>query len=71
MPDVPREWVYKIRRKIQASNELGTGRFAAGQTCIDCHEGVARTLPPIEQNIGAPKVSEAGTASEPAKSYKY
>ena len=110
---VPKEWTYKIVRKIQASNELwhkmlGTidtpekfdakraqlaqnewrrmkandsrecrnchnfdsmdyaeqnGRaadrhqqgFNAGETCIDCHKGVAHTLPPIEQHIGAPK----------------
>jgi len=121
---VPREWAYKIVRKIRASNELwhwalGTvdtpekfnakrltlaqhewdrmkandsrecrnchsfesmdyteqGRravalhtkgFAAGQTCIDCHKGVAHTLPPIEQNIGAPKVSDAGSAGAEA-----
>lgn len=118
---VPREWVYKIGRKIRASNELwhwalGTvdtpekfnakrltlaqhewdrmkandsrecrnchssesmdyteqGRravalhtkgFAAGQTCIDCHKGVAHTLPPIEQNIGTPKATGAGADS--------
>jgi cytochrome c-type protein NapC len=29
--------------------------FAAGKTCIDCHKGIAHTLPPIEQHIGAPK----------------
>ncbi len=115
---VPREWVYKMVRKIQASNELlhkalgsidtpekfnakrlelaqhewdrmkstdsrecrnchhyefmdyaEQGRrarnrhqagFGEGKTCIDCHKGIAHTLPPIEQNIGAPK--------EPAKS---
>jgi cytochrome c-type protein NapC len=111
---VPKQWTYKIVRKIQASNEvfhwlLGTidtpekfnakrltlaqhewarmkstdsrecrnchnydsmdlaeqGRranalhsagFAEGKTCIDCHKGVAHALPPIEQNIGAPKL---------------
>ncbi len=31
--------------------------FNQGQTCIDCHKGIAHTLPGIEQNIGAPKVS--------------
>ena len=114
---VPKEWVPKIIRKIQASNEvwhkiLGSidtpekfnakraelaqhewarmkrtdshecrnchnysymdyaeqNRRAAtkhqvafnqGQTCIDCHKGIAHTLPPIEQNIGAPKESAA------------
>jgi len=110
---VPREWVHKIVRKIQASNELWhhmlgsvdtpekfnakrlvlaqhewdrmkktdsrecrnchgydymdyteQGRrssaqhikgFSEGKTCIDCHQGIAHALPPIEQNIGAPK----------------
>jgi len=28
-------------------------------TCIDCHKGIAHTLPPIEQNIGAPKANPA------------
>ena len=110
---VPKEWVPKIIRKIQASNELlhmalgsintpekfqakrlilaehewarmkannsqecrnchnfeymdltEQGRRAAkthpaafgkGMTCIDCHKGIAHQLPPIEQEIGAPK----------------
>jgi cytochrome c-type protein NapC len=110
---VPREWTYKIIRKIQASNEvlhkvLGTidtpEKFNAkrlqlaqnewarmkrtdsrecrnchnfesfdyaeqnrrsarmhqtglneGQTCIDCHKGIAHQLPLVEQAIGAPK----------------
>jgi cytochrome c-type protein NapC len=29
------------------------------QTCIDCHQGIARALPPIEQHIGAPKANPA------------
>jgi len=28
-----------------------------GKTCIDCHKGIAHSLPPIEQHIGAPKVA--------------
>jgi cytochrome c-type protein NapC len=28
-------------------------------TCIDCHKGIAHTLPPIEQHIGAPKANPA------------
>ena len=125
---VPREWVYKIGRKIRASNEvwhwvLGTietpekfnakrlvlaqlewdrmkandsrecrnchsfdsmdyteqGRravaahtkgFDQGKTCIDCHKGIAHTLPPIEQNIGAPKVTDAGDVVTPATDVK-
>ncbi|MCD0501421.1 NapC/NirT family cytochrome c [Bordetella petrii] len=27
----------------------------SGQTCIDCHKGVAHSLPAIEQSIGQPK----------------
>jgi len=110
---VPKQWVHKIVRKIQASNELWhhmlgsvdnpekfnakravlaqhewdrmkrtdsrecrnchgydymdyteQGRrssarhikgFSEGKTCIDCHKGIAHSLPPIEQNIGTPK----------------
>jgi cytochrome c-type protein NapC len=33
--------------------------FNEGQTCIDCHKGIAHTLPSIEQHIGAPKVGAA------------
>ena len=125
---VPKEWVPKIIRKIQASNEvlhkvLGSidtpekfnakratlaqhewdrmkrnnsqecrnchnfnsmdyaeqnrraadthqKAFNAGMTCIDCHKGIAHTLPPIEQNIGAPKAEPAQmpAASNPAAS---
>jgi cytochrome c-type protein NapC len=122
---VPKEWVPKIIRKVQASNELlhkalGTidtpekfnakravlaghewarmkandsqecrnchhfnsmdyaeqnKRSAAkhqeavnsGMTCIDCHKGIAHTLPEIEQHIGAPKAHPAETpAATPA-----
>ena len=34
------------------SNQMHQAGFAAGQTCIDCHKGIAHTLPPIEQDIG-------------------
>jgi cytochrome c-type protein NapC len=42
--------------------------FGAGQTCIDCHKGIAHTLPSIEQHIGAPKdgSAELPAASSPA-----
>ena len=37
-----------------------------GNTCIDCHKGIAHQLPPIEQEIGAPKpVSAQGTFGAP------
>jgi cytochrome c-type protein NapC len=37
--------------------------FNAGQTCIDCHKGIAHTLPPVEQHIGAPKEAPADPTS--------
>jgi len=33
--------------------------FSEGATCIDCHKGIAHQLPPIEQEIGAPKPDAA------------
>ena len=33
--------------------------FNEGHTCIDCHKGIAHTLPPIEKHIGAPKAAPA------------
>jgi len=122
---VPKEWTYKMIRKIQASNEvlhkvLGSidtpekfnakraelaqhewdrmkrtdsrecrnchnftsmdyaeqnkrsaathqQAFNQGKTCIDCHKGIAHTLPEIEQNIGAPKEHTAKSSlPEPA-----
>ncbi|MBU1237523.1 MAG: NapC/NirT family cytochrome c [Gammaproteobacteria bacterium] len=39
-------------RRSSAQHQRG---FQEGQTCIDCHKGVAHTLPPIEQDIGAEK----------------
>ena len=38
--------------------------FTAGQTCIDCHKGLAHKLPPIEQHIGAPKIDAAEQPKE-------
>ena len=29
------------------------------KTCIDCHKGIAHGLPPIEQDIGAPRIRQA------------
>ncbi len=36
--------------------------FSEGKTCIDCHKGIAHTLPPIEQAIGAPKTGPLGSS---------
>jgi len=121
---VPKEWIPKMIRKVQASNEvlhkvLGSidtpekfnakrvelaehewarmknnnsqecrnchnydymdyseqGRrastrhqrgFQEGKTCIDCHKGIAHTLPPIEQHIGVEK-GGADIDTAPAK----
>jgi len=41
-------------RRANRAHEQG---FAEGKTCIDCHKGIAHTLPPIDQQIGAPKES--------------
>jgi cytochrome c-type protein NapC len=35
--------------------------YSKGMTCIDCHKGIAHQLPPIEQEIGAPKPESAKT----------
>ena len=121
---VPKEWTYKIMRKIQASNEvwhklLGSidtpekfnakrlelakhewdrmkrtdsrecrnchnfdsfdyaeqGRrsanmhqtgLAAGQTCIDCHKGIAHTMPAVEQGVGLEKQGASPAELHPA-----
>lgn len=120
---VPKEWVPKIKRKIQASNEVwhkllgsidtpakfnakrlelakhewermkkndsqecrnchnfayfdyGEQRqrsanmhqagLAEGKTCIDCHKGIAHTLPAVEQEIGAEKGGAAPAEFHP------
>jgi cytochrome c-type protein NapC len=43
-------------RRASAQHTKG---FAENKTCIDCHKGVAHILPPIEQDIGAPKIEQA------------
>ena len=37
--------------------------FSEGKTCIDCHKGIAHTLPAIEQHIGAEKADAADPTS--------
>ena len=52
------------------SNEAHQTGLAEGKTCIDCHKGIAHSLPPIEQNIGvgrdavAPEVFHPPTESK-------
>jgi cytochrome c-type protein NapC len=36
--------------------------FSSGQTCIDCHKGIAHQLPPTSQEIGAPKPASTSGA---------
>ncbi|NMG66630.1 cytochrome c-type protein NapC [Azoarcus indigens] len=35
------------------SNQMHQAGLSAGQTCIDCHKGIAHSLPPVAQDIGA------------------
>ncbi len=49
-------------RRSSALHQKG---FDEGKTCIDCHKGIAHSLPPIEQNIGAPKEAAARPDSTP------
>lgn len=37
--------------------------FNANQTCIDCHKGIAHSLPSIEQHIGADKTGALNPAA--------
>ncbi len=39
------------RRAVRTHSQA----FTQGKTCIDCHKGVAHQMPPVEQEIGAPK----------------
>ena len=41
------------------SNKMHQTGFAAGQTCIDCHKGIAHSLPAVDQNIGVGRDSVA------------
>jgi cytochrome c-type protein NapC len=43
------------------SNQMHQSGFAEGQTCIDCHKGIAHSLPPVVQDIG---VGREGVAPE-------
>jgi cytochrome c-type protein NapC len=37
--------------------------FAKSETCIDCHKGIAHQMPPIDQEIGAPRAVATQGAS--------
>ncbi|PXW93384.1 periplasmic nitrate reductase subunit NapC [Sphaerotilus hippei] len=47
----------------QRSSATHQQAFNEGKTCIDCHKGIAHTLPSVEQHIGAPKVAPADPTS--------
>ena len=47
------------------SNQMHQAGLAAGQTCIDCHKGIAHSLPPIEQEIGAGREAVAPEVFHP------
>ena len=47
------------------SNKAHQSGLAEGKTCIDCHKGIAHSLPPIEQDIGATRESVAPEVFHP------
>lgn len=51
-----------LTRQSQRAVEAHERFLVSGEkTCIDCHKGIAHQLPPIEQEIGAPKPDAAKT----------
>jgi cytochrome c-type protein NapC len=47
------------------SNQAHQTGLAEGKTCIDCHKGIAHSLPPIEQEIGAERPAVAPDVFHP------
>ena len=47
------------------SNKMHQTGFAAGQTCIDCHKGIAHSLPAVDQNIGVARDAVAPEVLHP------
>ena len=47
------------------SNQMHQTGFAEGKTCIDCHKGVAHSLPPVDQDIGVPREGVAPDVMHP------
>ncbi|THF60312.1 NapC/NirT family cytochrome c [Pseudothauera rhizosphaerae] len=47
------------------SNQSHQAGLAEGKTCIDCHKGIAHSLPPIEQDIGLERPSVAPDVFHP------
>jgi cytochrome c-type protein NapC len=47
------------------SNKAHEAGLAEGKTCIDCHKGIAHSLPPIEQEIGTGREAVAPEVFHP------
>jgi len=54
-------------RRSNAAHQAG---LADGKTCIDCHKGIAHSLPPIEQEIGAGREAVAPDVFHPPAATK-
>ena len=50
-------------RRSNVAHQQG---LAAGQTCIDCHKGIAHQLPAVHQNIGVERYAVPDTVFHPA-----
>jgi cytochrome c-type protein NapC len=48
------------------SNQAHQRGLAEGKTCIDCHKGIAHSLPPIAQDIGADRDAVSPEVFRPA-----
>jgi cytochrome c-type protein NapC len=49
------------------SNQAHQRGLAEGKTCIDCHKGIAHSLPPIAQDIGVDRDAVAPEVFRPAQ----
>ena len=49
------------------SNQAHQAGLAEGKTCIDCHKGIAHSLPPIEQDIGLERPAVAPDVFHPPR----
>ena len=52
------------------SNKAHEAGLAEGKTCIDCHKGIAHSLPPVEQEIGAGRDAVAPEVFHPPAAAK-
>ena len=51
--------------KGRRSGRLHQTGFEEGKTCIDCHKGIAHSLPPVDQNIGVGREAVAPEVLHP------